>query len=387
MAARLADPLSGIEITDMPLARAVDLLATASTVPITLNADAMRQLGVSPRDRISVRFDSTTIGKALQAVAAERGLAATIDNGQVIVTSPAEYRETLRTVHYTVSDFTGDDKAAVTDLAALVRRLVAPESWKDAGGRGTIEPEPGTMVVLQTGDVHQQVLTFCEKLRNARKKPLRSRGAPERFTLVTRTSQARNMLDQPVTANFHEPAELAKILAFLAKAAGSDILIDHAALAAAETSDGVETSLVVQKQPLAAVLADLLRPLGLTYRVVGADAIQVTTNEAAEERLELEFYPVGPRLADKNSPDPLMGEGPKKNSPLPTNLRSVPGEGPGVRAAKLVDQLKTQVAASTWSDAGGQGEIYFDAPSQCLIVLQSQRVQAAIERLLVAKGE
>ena len=93
----------------------------------------------------------------------------------MLITAPAEYRETLRKVPYTVSDLTGDKKEAVAELAAVVRRLVAPESWQGNGGRGTIETEAGTMTVVQTGDVHQQVLVFCEKLRTARQKPLRSR--------------------------------------------------------------------------------------------------------------------------------------------------------------------------------------------------------------------
>ncbi len=262
---------------------------------------------------------------------------------------------------------TGDNQAAVAELAALVQRFVAPDSWRSVGGRGSIAPEGGTLKVTQTREVHWQVLVFCEKLRNARKKPLRSRDRPELFTLATRTSQARAMLDRPVSANFHEPAPLAKILDFLAKVTDSEILIDHAALAAAETSDGVETSLTVERRPLGAVLHDLLRPLGLAYRAVGPYAIQVTSAEAAEERLELEFYPVGGWLAKKDSPLAL-------------------GEGPGVRAAKLIERLKTAVAPATWSDTGGSGEVYFDTPSQCLIVLQSQPVQAAIERQLAAKG-
>jgi hypothetical protein len=366
--ARMADALPGIELTDVPLIRAIELLSTMSTVPITLDADAMRQLGASPRDRISLRLDSTTIGKALQAVAAKRGLAAAVENGQVILTLPAEQRETLRTVPYTVSDLTGADKAAVVEFGALVRRLVAPESWQSVGGRGAAEAKDRVLTVTQTRDVHWQVLVFCEKLRNARNKPLRSHDRPELFALTTRTSQAREMLDRLVTVNYHEPAPLAKILDFLAKASDGDILVDHAALAAAETSDRVETSLTVQKRPLGAVLDELLRPLGLAYRVVGSNAIQVTSAEAADERLELEFYPVGPRLAKEDSPRPLAGEG------------------QAVRAAKLIERLKAQVAASTWTDAGGSGEVYFDAPSQCLIVLQSQHVQAEIERLLAAKG-
>ena len=60
----------------------------------------------------------------------------------------------------------------------------------------------------------------------------------------------------------------------------------------------------------------------------------MTSAEAAAERLELEFYPVGSRLVGR----------------LPSPL----GEGPGVRAAKLIERLKTEVAAPTWSDAGGR---------------------------------
>jgi len=356
VAARMADVLPGIELSDVPLVRAIEILADVSTLPITLDPDAMRLLGVTPRDPISLRLDATTIGRALQAVAARRGLAATVDNGQVIVTLPAEQRETLRTVPYTVSDLTGDEKAAAAELAALLRRLVAPDSWKGGGGRGTVEPKNRVLTVTQSREVHRQVLVFCEKLRNARQKPLRSHDRPEQFTLTTRTGQARAMLDRPVTVNFHEPAPLGKILDFLANATDSDILIDHAALAAAETSDGVETSLTVEKRPLRAVLDELLHPLGLAYRAVGSNVLQVTSAEAADERLELEFYPVGRRLNGANS------------------------------AAKLVERLKAAVAIPTWNDAGGPGEVYFDAPAQCLIVLQSQPLQAAVERFLAAKG-
>jgi hypothetical protein len=193
---------------------------------------------------------------------------------------------------------------------------------------------------------------FCERLRNARQKPLRSHGNPERFTLVTRLDQAREMLNRPVTINFHEPAPLAKILAFLAESTQCDILIDRAALAAAETSDRVDATLTAERQNFGATLTALLRPLGLNYRAIGPKALQVTTREAAEERLELEFYPIG-RWLDK-----------------------------GISGAKLAEGLKARVAAATWTDAGGLADACFDPASRSLIVLQSEPVQATIARLL-----
>ncbi len=306
----------------------------------------------SRRDPVSLQLRSTTLGKALQAAVAQKGLAMAAENGQVLVRAPAEYRETLRRVRYTVSDLTGEDKAAVAELAALVRKLVAPESWQGNNGRGAIEPDGGALVVVQSGDVHQQVLVFCEKLRLARHKPLRSRNDPQRFALATQRDQARNMLDRPVTANFHEPAPLVKILVFLAQAAGAEILIDRAALAAAETSDRMEATLTANQQALGPALAALLQPLGLAYRIIGATAVQVTTQQAVEERLELEFYPIGPWLAK------------------------------GISGSHLAERLKAVVAASTWSDVGGPAEVCFDPPSQCLIVLQSQPAQTAIQQLL-----
>jgi hypothetical protein len=354
VAARLADPIAQLELTDIPLAKGVELLAALGALPVTLDADAMARLGVTPRDRISLQVRGTTLGKALQTAVAERGLAVTAENGQILVGPPAEYRETLRKVRYTVSDLTGDDKGAVAELATIVRRLVAPESWQAGGGRGMIESDGSALLVFQSADVHRQVLVFCEKLRTARHKPLRSREEPEHFTLATRCDQARGMLDRPVTANFHEPAPLARILAFLGEAAGTDILVDRAALATAETSDRVEATVTANQRALGTVLADLLRPLGLVYRVVGPTAIQVTTAEAAAERLEIEFYPVAAWLAK------------------------------GTSGPHLAERLKARIAATTWSDVGGFGEVYVDSPSQCLIVLQSQPAQVAIETLLAA---
>lgn len=358
VAARLADPIAKIELTDMPLVKAIELLAAIGNFPVTINVDALTELGVDPSEPISVKLDSTTVGKVLRAVVTQKGLGVTLENGQVVVNSPLEYRDTLRKVRYTVADLTGEDEAAVAELAALVRKLVAPESWQEAGGRGTIEPEKAVLVVQQTGEVQQQVLAFCEKLRTARHKPLRSHDNPERFALTTRRAQARKTLAQPVSANFHEPTPLSKVLAFLGEAAHVDILVDHAALASAETSDRVEVTLTAMKQEIGAALDDLLRPLGLTYRVVGAHAIQVTTKEAAAERMELEFYPVGARLAKQD-----------------------------VKGPALVEQLRARIATSTWSDVGGPAEIYFDPTSECLIVLQSQSAQAALERTLETKAE
>ena len=96
----------------------------------------------------------------------------------------------------------------------------------------------------------------------------------------------------------------------------------------------------------------LLQPLDLSYRIVDAGTFEVTTRTAAAARLELEFYPVASALAKGTSPE------------------------------ALIDRIKAQLAGATWNDAGGPGAMFFDKPSNCLLVLQSQPVQAKLELLL-----
>jgi hypothetical protein len=350
--ARLADKIPQIELLDTPLGDALDLLSAMSTLPVTLDPDALLACGVSLRDPVTVRLTGASVGKVLEAIVAGRKLAFVAENGQLLITSPAEYRETLRTRRYTVSDLTGSDAKAVAELAGLVQKLVAPESWQANGGRGAVQPDQGALSVVQTGAVHDQIIMFCEKLRTARGKPLRSRLDSRLFSLATRTARAQAALGQEVSVNFPTATPLAEILRYLKKQAEVEILVDRSALVAAGMADDPKAVFKSQKQPLSTALAALLEPLGLGYRVVDGRTIQVTTRKAVAARFELEFYPLG----------------------------SLPGN--GQPAAALIERIKSRVGGPTWSDAGGPGQAHFDPPSACLIVLQSQPAQFAIEALL-----
>ena len=268
------------------------------------------------------------------------------------MTSPERKQNTLRPVTYTVSDLTGPEPGAVAGLAERVEKLVAPDTWRRAGGRGTIEAAPGVLKVVQTDAVHYQILTFCEKLRTARRMPLRSRHDPGKFALATRSDRARAKLSQPVTANFHEPTALARVVPDLEELSGTKILIDWLALSAQGLSPQLKGSLKVDGRPLSEALDELLSPLGLAYRVVDADTLEITTPKVLAARLELEFYPLGDLLTE------------------------------GMTASSILGQIQDQVAGATWSEAGGPGLLDLDGPSDCLIVLQSQPVQFALEALL-----
>ncbi len=345
---RLAAQIPQIEANGMPLGETIELLSATSGVPIAVDPDALRQAGASLRDPVHVRLGETTLGKALAAILAGRKLACVAAGGAALVTSPPEYRRKLRKVRVSVSDLTGGMPIAATELAELIEKFVVPESWRSNGGHGAILPEGSALAMVQTAAVQDCVAAFLDKLRTAR-------GKPAAAALASRRELAKPALLRPATANFSTPTPLAEILRYLQKNADVDIFLDLPALRAAGLVDDVKATLSVQEKPLAAALSQLLEPLGLACRTVDARTLQVTTRKALDARLELELYPVAGLLSK------------------------------GQSASALVERIKSRAAAATWSDAGGVGLIHFDPRSECLIVLQSQPVQAAVQALLAEK--
>jgi hypothetical protein len=59
--------------------------------------------------------------------------------------------------------FQGQPDLAV-ELAKIIPQVVEPESWKEAGGKGTIQSLQGRMIVRQTNRVHAQIAKFLREL-------------------------------------------------------------------------------------------------------------------------------------------------------------------------------------------------------------------------------
>jgi len=269
-----------------------------------------------------------------------------------VVTSPERERVPLHSASYDVADLTRRDPAAADALAKLVQQMVVPHAWKAADGPGTIAAKPDVLAVAQTNAVHYEVLGFLERLRVARRLPLRSQFEPQRFSLATRWSRASAALVRPVTVAFHQPTPRAEVLSAVEQPGPTRIYVDWAALGAAGVPSHVKAAWKANRQPLAAALDDLLQPLGLGWRPVDADLIQVTSRAALTARLELEFYPVSDLISPERS-------------------------GPAI-----AEQVRAGLAKETWNDAGGPAAVHFDEPSRHLIVLQSPPVHAAVEKFL-----
>ena len=98
----------------------------------------------------------------------------------------------------------------------------------------------------------------------------------------------------------------------------------------------------------------MLQPMELTYRVIDAASVQVTSPAAAEARWDIEFYPVPESLAAGPTADALV-----------TRIRNeLTGGNPGKLA----------------------GALHFDAPSRHLIAALPQSQQRKLAALLKGGG-
>lgn len=349
---RLAAVIPEMNFPTAPLGELLPLVEAVSGVSITLDLDALGRLGVGLGDRVKLQQSGKTVRELLDAVAATRGLVVTQVNNCVVLTSPEAERRSLKTIPYSVSDIAGMEPKNIATFSDVVRTMVAPETWRTAGGQGTIKPSGDSLIVEQTDAVHGQLVDFCERFRAARGIPLRSRFNSEKFSLVSRTERALEALNRPVTLSFYQPTPLGKIVATISQGGPTKIVVDWAAQGVDGLATQARGKLRAQAQPLGAALESMLRPIGLALRVVDAQLLEVTTQKALDQRLEVEFYPVRELAAA------------------------------GLSGASIMERIKGQIAKPAWSDAGGPAELQFDSISSTLVVLQSQPAQRAIARLL-----
>ncbi len=348
--ARLQDKIAEVEFADVPLEAFLRFVMSFSTIPITLDLDALALVRATPRTKVSVRTTNATVDQLLTAVLGPLQLAHVTVGQQLIVTRAPRPDGELRTHSHAVSDLVGSDPQQLQQLADLIEEMVEPATWQAAGGPGVMQEQMPALVIQQQDTVLFQAIVFCERLRAARGLPPQSKFNPELFSLTPPWARASSLLVKPVTLNFLQPASLVRILSRMSEDTGLAIVVDWQALATLGWTPDTETTLAVNQRPADEVLTQLLQPMELTYRIVDATTVQVTSPAAVEARWDVEFYPV-------------------KDLPAP-------GETPEAFVARIRREL-----------GGGQsgqsaGVLHYDAPSQHLIAALPQPLQRKLADLL-----
>lgn len=348
VAARLADTFEEIQFDNTPLNDFLRFVANFSTIPITLDPDALLWLDATPQTPVSAHRKVATVQLLVQTVVESVGLTTQVVDDQLLVTLP---EEGMHGKTYEVSDLAESD-AELQVLAGLVADLVARDSWQSAGGLGSIVVSDEGLTIHQTTARHRQVLRFLEKLRIARGLSPVSSFPVANFDLASPFARAGRHLEKKIAINFFQPTQLDQVTDRLAKIAECQILIDWQSLHQAGWNSDTMVTLTVSDTPLGKVLGDLLEPMGLGYRSVDAGLIQITSVERLRNKIEFEVYPISDLLARRAS------------------------------AAEIIATLREAIGAERFSDRGGPGQLAFDQHSGALLAAFPQENQIVLEQSL-----
>jgi len=158
-----------------------ELLRRQFPINVRLDRRALADVGLSPETTVSA-FDlsNVVLEDALQDVLKECDLDFWVYDEVLVISTPEEVENNLQTRVYPVADLVivVESARAMSDrqmddydtLIETITSTIAPDSWAQCGGAGSIEAFPASraLVVSQTREVHRQIRPLLETLRRAK---------------------------------------------------------------------------------------------------------------------------------------------------------------------------------------------------------------------------
>jgi hypothetical protein len=183
-----------IQMQDQPLSEVVKEIAARGGINCLLDPRALQESGVSPDVKIRVDANDVRLSTLLDQIVTPLGLDFVVTNETVTITNRQRAKGNLLSVTYPISDLTmriqngrnAPDAEAVSNLIETITATIAPESWSEQGGQGsvTFSEKNVNLVVRQTADVQREVQGLLARLRRERNTPAAGRARQPARPLV-----------------------------------------------------------------------------------------------------------------------------------------------------------------------------------------------------------
>lgn len=156
----------------MPFSEAIDILRNSVDPPLKIvvlwrdlldNAEVEQTTPINMEGPAEIRLGTALdlLLKAVSGGSAELGYA--VNNG-VITIAPAEsLPRNLKTIVYEIPGFV--HVAGSAGLSRIIRETIEPESWLDAGGKGTIKHLANKLAIRQTPEIHRKIQQFLKTVK------------------------------------------------------------------------------------------------------------------------------------------------------------------------------------------------------------------------------
>jgi hypothetical protein len=267
------------------------------------------------------------------------------------------------TQQYPIDDLLPHGDAA--SWSKVITTIVAPETWQQAGGLGSImaiPPElPKSLVIDNRGEVHKQMAYLMERVRRAIRESTPQRVQPicGQIGLTSGEAKVYHALRSPTQLEFID-TPLADVLQFLQDYHKITVRMDKPALENADVRGDTPVTRNLKDSSLESSLGLMLKEPKLTYDV-GDGVLWITTVEGTKDQVVIRLYSV----------DEIV------------ETRKV-GEVNELQCDGLIRTITATIAPGSWHTAGGHGTIsaITRGPARSLVVCQTQQVHIEIAELL-----
>lgn len=174
--AKLKAPIN-VDFKETPLNKVVEDLRTWQVLNIVLDRPALADEGIAETRPITMRLTNVSVKTALNLLTHDARLTYIIRDEVVVITTKQTARGKVLTKIYSVSDLVGVtgrliDNTSVDCLVKLIQNAIAPQTWTEMGGNGSIDfyPRGINLVIKQTPDIHEQITCLLEGMRELKKK-------------------------------------------------------------------------------------------------------------------------------------------------------------------------------------------------------------------------
>lgn len=152
-----------MEFIDLELRDAIDFFAQSLQIPVLINEQALTDIGYSTDEPINFMIDAKSITNrdALELMLSPLDLTYVIKNSVLVITSIEEASTETETRVYDVRPLQIQDPDALADV---LLNTVAPDSWSLQGGTGEMSFLNGSLVVIQSQDVHDKIEVLLNQL-------------------------------------------------------------------------------------------------------------------------------------------------------------------------------------------------------------------------------
>ncbi len=352
-----------VDWDDVPLETVLRELSEQSGVAIRLDAAKLEEADISPAQPVSLRAAGIRFRSVLRLLLDGVEAAYVWQDDGLTITSLEEALAQRVGRIYATADVTRDQQSLDEEkLAEVIREIVVPDSWEDAGGSGNVEVRPGALFIQQTWSVHEQIDDLLAALRSQ----VGAGQAPGGHSSPA-TEAILRALDTRVTLDINRPP--ATVLRELAAQHGINVVVRWSKLAQYDVDEAAlrsrareETApIVLTDVSLRLVLDLLLEPLGVRW-AVRDEVLLVTTQDEGETSLSLRIYDVPSEIRQRRfwRPTPPLLTRPFSRGYLTNDVE------------EFADDLTYLIQPSSWQDAGGPGVLC--PVAQHLLVSQTQRV-------------